>query len=123
MSASEIDLTWTDNADNEIGFRIERAQLDINGNPGPYTVIAKALANTTTYTDYTTIPGWNYNYRVTAYNEAGDSQSNILLVTALPPADGADRPGLPPEDGGYWESYPRSCGNAACIGQPCSSNP
>jgi hypothetical protein len=81
--------TWA-STKNEIGFRIERARLsgDVNSLPGPYSVIATALANTTTYTDLTTVPGWNYTYRVIAFNAStAESPSNDLVVPALAPAD------------------------------------
>ncbi len=100
FTRGSVILNWTDGTPvdyrnpatwgspkNEIGFKIERALLDINGNPGAFQVIATALANVTTYTDLTADPAYNYDYRVTAFNKAGNSQSNILLVTALPPAD------------------------------------
>jgi FtsP/CotA-like multicopper oxidase with cupredoxin domain len=78
-------ISWGDSK-SEIGYRIERAELDFNGQPGAYTVIATALANTTTYTDLTADPGKNYNYRVVAFNAAGDSPSNIVQVLVPAPA-------------------------------------
>ena len=51
-----------------------------NTGPGPYTKLATALANTTTYTDTTADPTVAYQYRVTAFNAAGDSPSNVITV-------------------------------------------
>jgi hypothetical protein len=98
-AGSSVNLTWTDGtptnyADpvswgdfrSEIGYRIERAVLDPNGQPGAYTVIETALANTTTYTDLTSNPANSYNYRVVAFNAAGDSPSNIVQVLGAAPA-------------------------------------
>ncbi len=72
--------TWAD-PKNEIGFKIERAEVT-NGVVGEYVQIATALANVTTYTDNPD-PTLTYSYRVIAFNVAGDSTSVPLTV---PPA-------------------------------------
>ena len=54
--------------------------------PAPDTEIANAPANTTTYTDYPPDPTLTYDYRVTAWNAAGDSPSNVITVEGLPKA-------------------------------------
>lgn len=82
---NQVNLTWTDgtpannpttlgNPANEIGFRIERAVINAQGNPGTYTQIGTALANSTSYTDTPTASN-NYSYQVVAYNAAGISAS------------------------------------------------
>jgi FtsP/CotA-like multicopper oxidase with cupredoxin domain len=101
---SPVILTWTDatpfnyitgipistlgNSANEIGFLIQRANVDVNGNPGTYTQIGSALANQTTYTDSTANIVSTYSYKVIAYNVAGNSPSNAITVVPpiLPPA-------------------------------------
>ena len=55
-------LTWTDNADNEDGFKIERKVND-----GSWSVKATISANTTSYYDYDITNGYTYQYRVRAY--------------------------------------------------------
>ncbi|MBA4158598.1 MAG: fibronectin type III domain-containing protein, partial [Gemmatimonadetes bacterium] len=72
VSMSQINLTWTDNASNESGFKIERAP-DNNGAPGAYTQIATVGANTTSYSNTGLSAGTRYWYRVRAYNADGDS--------------------------------------------------
>ena len=58
------DLKWVDNADNEKGYRVYRGE----------TMIADLPANSTTYTDNTTITyGSVLTYYVEAYNDAGAS--------------------------------------------------
>jgi FtsP/CotA-like multicopper oxidase with cupredoxin domain len=71
--------TWA-NPKNEVGFRIERAEVT-GGVVGAYTQIGTALANTTSYTDLPPDPTIRtYSYRVTAYNAAGASTSAPLTV-------------------------------------------
>ncbi|MFN8208217.1 MAG: fibronectin type III domain-containing protein [Bacteroidales bacterium] len=65
-SSTQINLSWTDNASNESGFKIERAPGGTTG----FTQIATVGAGVTTFQ----IPGWlastSYSYRVRAYNFA-----------------------------------------------------
>ena len=65
--------TWV-NPNNEIGFRIERADVT-NGVVGPYAQIATTLANVTTYTDNPPDPFMTYSYRVIAWNVGGSAPS------------------------------------------------
>jgi FtsP/CotA-like multicopper oxidase with cupredoxin domain len=78
-------LTTWGNPKNETGFKIERAEVTF-GVAGPFSQIATALANTTTYTDVPPDPTMTYDYRVTAWNAAGESASNVLRVEGLPKA-------------------------------------
>ena len=68
VSNSEITITWTDNSDNENGFRIERS----SGGSG-YSEIGIVSAGIGTYEDNGLSSGVTYSYRVCAYNNAGDS--------------------------------------------------
>ena len=93
-----IDLSWTDGTPvttdiatwgdpaNEIGFRVERAII-----AGAFTPIATTLANATNFTDTTTVAGTQYQYRVVAFNTAGDSPSNVVatgtILRKAPPPD------------------------------------
>lgn len=72
------DLTWTDatpagapatigNPANEIGFRVERANVGQGGQPGPYAAVGQALANQTAYSDTTAAPNVTYSYRAVAW--------------------------------------------------------
>ncbi|MEW6416696.1 MAG: fibronectin type III domain-containing protein [Nitrospirota bacterium] len=81
VSSSQINLSWTDNSNNEVGFKIERKV----GVSGIYSQIATVGANITTYSDTGLTPGTIYYYRVRAYNEGGDSNySNEASATTLP---------------------------------------
>ena len=94
-SGGPINLSWTDgtpvanpstlgNPANEIGFRIERADIT-GGVVGAYTAIGAALANVITYSD-ATVAGTakKYSYRVVAFNAAGDSASAPITVGPSP---------------------------------------
>ena len=70
--------TWTNPGSAEIGYRIERAPVLINV-VGPFSVISRALANATSYLD-TVDPALGYQYRVVAFNAAGDSTSTTFTV-------------------------------------------
>ncbi|MEW5766397.1 MAG: fibronectin type III domain-containing protein [bacterium] len=74
-------LNWSDNANNETGFRIERKTAG-----GAYIPVAEIpAANTTTYLDTGLNPETTYTYRVRAYNGAGNSgYSNEASGTTLP---------------------------------------
>jgi YVTN family beta-propeller protein len=65
----KIDLSWTDNSSDELGFKIER-RPDTGDR---YVQIGTADADDTTYTDGGLPDGTTYQYRVRAFNEAADS--------------------------------------------------
>ncbi|MDQ7053070.1 MAG: fibronectin type III domain-containing protein [candidate division KSB1 bacterium] len=69
VSTSQIDLSWTDNSNNEDGFKIERKD------PGSTTFveIAQVGANVTNYSDTGLNPNSTYTYRVRAFNADGNS--------------------------------------------------
>ena len=82
-SGTRINLAWTDNSNNESGFRIERAP-DVNGAPGAFALIASVTANVTSYGNTGLPNGTRYWYRVRAYNAAGTSAySNIANATTM----------------------------------------
>ena len=80
-----VALSWTDNADNEDGFIIERALLGETG-LGPWTVIAtiapmSGVGGTVNYIDTNVEPKMTYYYRVAAFNASGVSPySNEAMV-------------------------------------------
>jgi hypothetical protein len=83
FNATEIDLAWTDNSNNEAGFKIERCN---GAGCSNFVQIATVGANITAYWDTSLSGGTTYSYRVTAYNSGGDSDySNIAFATTLTP--------------------------------------
>lgn len=76
-SSSQINLAWTDAANNETGFRIERAT-----GTGAFAEIATVGANVTSYQSGGLTASTAYSYRVRATNSAGNSAySNTASAT------------------------------------------
>jgi len=79
VSKSQINLTWTDNATNEDGFRIERCKGSTCTN---FALIATVGANVTSYSNTGLSSNTSYRYRVRSYNASGNSgYSNIAAAT------------------------------------------
>ncbi|MEW5767596.1 MAG: DUF5050 domain-containing protein, partial [bacterium] len=88
VSGSQINLSWTDNSDNETGFKIERK----TGVGGTYNQIATVSVNVTTYQNSGLSPTTAYYYRVRAYNTKGDSLYSNEASDTTP---GAEIPNAP----------------------------
>lgn len=69
LSNSAIELSWSDQSDNETGFKIERSTSPNEG----FTQIATTAAGVAQFGDGGLSPFTRYYYRVRATNEAGDS--------------------------------------------------
>jgi hypothetical protein len=81
VSSSQINLAWTDNANNEDGFQIERCQ---GNNCSNFAQIAQVGANVTTFNDTGLARFTRYRYRVRAFNANGSSAySNIAVERTL----------------------------------------
>ena len=80
-SSSTIDLGWVDNANNEIGQRIERS-IGSNRN---YASLENVDENTRVFTDDHLVDGTKYYYRVLAFNTGGSSaySSERSAITTL----------------------------------------
>ena len=68
-TSNSVLLGWTDNSNNEDGFKVERKE----GISGTYTQIGTTGANVNVYADSGLQFGKVYCYRVRAYNSAGNS--------------------------------------------------
>lgn len=69
FSSSRIDLTWTDNSDNETEFLIEQSATGSGG----WSTVTTTAANATSYSHTGLIGGTAYYYRISAVNAAGAS--------------------------------------------------
>ncbi len=67
VSSRQISLNWTDNASDELGFKIERKTT------GSYVEIATVGENVTSYDNTGLTPSTKYTYRIISYNAAGNS--------------------------------------------------
>lgn len=74
-----IDLSWTDNASNELGYLIERST-----DGGDFTAmeLAGVGPNITTYSDSDIQGNTTYCYRIKASNDNPDHYSNTICETA-----------------------------------------
>ncbi len=77
LSTGSIALSWTDNSNNESGFKLERSV-----NLSDFTQIGLTGPNATTFMDGSLSYGTTYYYRVKAYNSLTDSPySNFAVGT------------------------------------------
>lgn len=78
MSSSRINLTWSDNAGNETGYKVEQCAGD---GCTSFTLIATVGANVTSYSSSGLNRNTIYRYRVRAYNAVGNSAySNVVTA-------------------------------------------
>jgi len=83
LGAFQVNLSWTDNATDEVGLVVERAV----GSPTGFNPVASLPADTMAYEDLGLTPDTTYFYRVAATNLAGAAYSNTNSTTTgvLPP--------------------------------------
>ncbi len=80
-----IFLSWTDNSNDEVGFKIERSMEDEED----YTQIATVGKNKTSYEDYGLSSDTVYYYRLRAYKEASDSDYSASATATTDPYFGS----------------------------------
>jgi hypothetical protein len=77
VASSRINLTWTDTATNEAGFKIERSSDGVN-----FTQIAIVVPNTSSYSATNLLASTQYFFRVRAYDGNNHSAfSNVAVAT------------------------------------------
>ncbi|MBI2890267.1 MAG: fibronectin type III domain-containing protein [Nitrospirae bacterium] len=82
VSFEQVDLTWTDEADGEDGYYIERR--DKNDATGSFLVAGKAAANAKAYSDKAATEDSTLVYRVSAYSgkSKGDPSGTADVTTS-----------------------------------------
>ena len=85
VSSSRIDLSWTDHADNEQGFQLERSTNGID-----YVEFATVSANAENRSDTGLSPETPYYYRLRAFNGFGPSPYSDPAQGTTMPAPAAD---------------------------------
>ena len=76
-SPGQIALSWTDTADNETRYKVQRSD---DGNI--WSLLASLGANAVSYVDISVASLKNYYYQVVAVNSGGDSPSDTLAITS-----------------------------------------
>ena len=82
LLSNKITVSWSDNSNDESGFKIQRK----TGTDGTFADIKTTAANITSYTDQdgSLQDGLSYSYRVCSTNSAGDSAfSNVATGTTM----------------------------------------
>jgi len=81
VSASQINLQWTDRSSNEEGFEVERCTGSGCSN---FALVNTAGADTTSWSNTGLSANTTYKYRVRAYNANGDSSYSNIVSAATP---------------------------------------
>jgi predicted phage tail protein len=84
LTSSSVRLNWTDTANNESGFNVERCLGAGCTNFAP--LLGTLAANTRVFTDNTVSVGQTYVYRVSAVNAVGPSAFVTVATTVGVPA-------------------------------------
>lgn len=94
LSPTQVELTWTDNAGNADGYRIERGQghyqsgSDSSGYGDPdLAEIARLPATARFFRDSGLSPQTRYSYQVVAFNARGEAPSTVVDITPADPAN------------------------------------
>ena len=103
-TAGNVTLTWRDNADDEVGFVIDRA----TSRDGPWTQVTTSgringTGGTGTYVDKNLAPG-TYYYRIRAFNgfNGGVESANVFSGPVVVPASTANGVELHVYNQAYW---------------------
>jgi hypothetical protein len=104
-SSSQINLTWTDNSNNETGFKIERATN--SAFTQNLTLVATTAANATSYSNTGLSAGTTYYYRARATNAVGDSANSATAsATTQTAGTGTKRTGTVIGTTGTYQNNP-----------------
>ncbi|MGZ0655960.1 fibronectin type III domain-containing protein [Coraliomargarita sp. W4R72] len=76
LSSSTIELNWTDNANRETGYRIERRSTG-----GNYSTLTTLPTDSEFYSDNSCTAGTTYEYQIIAYNDDGSAPAAEASAT------------------------------------------
>jgi fibronectin type 3 domain-containing protein len=85
-------LAWKDNSQNEKGFNIYRSEEG-----GEFSLILTSHTDENQAADSNVTEGANYVYRVTAFNDAGESAASNEVPIKVPPGPVEEVPAAPSE--------------------------
>lgn len=77
-----IELTWTDNSDDEDYFYLSRREAN-----GAWKNLEQLIPDTYSYKDWDIVPGTSYSYKVQAANHSGVSASSNIVTFVAPTGD------------------------------------
>lgn len=88
VSPNQVQLSWTDNADNETGYILQRSEVNNNS----FSQLAAMPENTVAFDDLTVMPGTGYYYRVRAIGNGvfSDFSNEVFVVTGATAANEQD---------------------------------
>lgn len=109
INQTSIEVTWTDNSDNEEGFLIQR-KLTVGGTWADLTTVG---ANVISFLDGSLVTGNEYCYRVRSFNTAGNSAYSAEDC-AVPTSIEEITSGIPSEFG-LFNNYPNPFNPATTI--------
>lgn len=100
IGANTIRLTWADNSDTESGFMIWRRGFH-GFIPGSWQDLKVVRTNSVTWDDDTVHSESRYDYKIVAWNQAGDAPASNVATTFTPVCDGIPHPAA-------WTTFPQS---------------
>ena len=91
VGATQVSMTWQDNANNEDGFAIERSTNGSN----VWQQVGTVGANVTTFTNTGLTPSTEYRYRVKSFNDVSTFPFFTNIVSITTQANQALQPAAP----------------------------
>ena len=111
-SYQQVSLSWSDNATNESGYKLERSTDGVN-----FSELASLGADARNFVDTTVSPLTTYYYRVRAFNSSGASAYSGIVSVRTP-----DVPPPPPATPTSVSASDNADGSATVQWAPSSSN-
>lgn len=75
-----VELRWQDRSEDETGFRVYRS-----ADGAPFALVAAIDPDVTVFFDDSIAPATSYRYRVSAFNEQGESSQSQPVEVTVPP--------------------------------------